>query len=458
MSAPLQPKPSFRALYIEPIHGTALYLHELIQGRLWLQVVIAMVLGLIVGTALGPTTGWTDPQVADAITSWLALPGQVFLVLLQMIVIPLVFTSIVLGLTSTQNLSQMKTLGLNCVIYFGATTVVAVIIGVLLALVIQPGILIDHGTIYSTLGTGADEAIAPLFPQFADLPGVIVTLLPRNPVSAMSDNEMLQVVVFAIVVGVALAMMDRSKAAPLSGVLESVLEVCMTVVRWAMILAPFAVFGLLAELTSKIGVGALVGMATYVGTVLFGLLLMFVLMILHIWVTERQNPLNFVKQTREVLLLAFSTSSSAAVMPLSIKVAESAFSVKPPVAKFVIPLGATVNMNGTALYQSVAAVFLAQVFDIELGLSGILLVVATTVGASIGTAATPGVGIVILAMVLSSIGVPPAGIALILGVDRILDMSRTVINVTGDICGAIYLNGVTDRLEKRAAKRAASTD
>ena len=218
--------------------------------------------------------------------------------------------------------------------------------------------------------------------------------------------------------------------------LGSLQEVCMTVVRWAMLLAPIAVFGLLAQLTAKLGLNALMGMAIYVGTVLAGLFLLFLVYLLIIFLVAREHPFKFISSVRDVLLLAFSTSSSAAVMPLSIKTAEEKLKVRPSVSQFVIPLGATINMNGTALYQGVAAIFLAQVFGIDIGMGGMVLIVLTSVGASIGAPATPGVGIVILSMVLGTVGIPAAGIALIMGVDRILDMSRTAINVSGDLVAA----------------------
>jgi Na+/H+-dicarboxylate symporter len=209
-------------------------------------------------------------------------------------------------------------------------------------------------------------------------------------------------------------------------------------------LAPFAVFGLLAQLTTKIGLNALLGMAVYVSTVLLGLLLLLLVYLLILWVFARQAPLPFLKAAREVLLLAFSTSSSAAVMPLSIKTVEEKLRVRSSISQFVIPLGATINMNGTALYQGVAAIFLAQVFSVDISTAGMLLIVVTAVGASIGSPATPGVGIVILALVLDSVGIPTAGIALILGVDRILDMSRTAINVCGDLTACVLMNRWVD--------------
>ena len=210
----------------------------------------------------------------------------------------------------------------------------------------------------------------------------------------------------------------------------------MTVVSWAMRLAPYAVFGLMAQLTAKIGFDALLGMAVYIATVLLGLLILLLLYLLIVYVVARETPIRFLASIREVMLLAFSTSSSAAVMPLSIKTAQQNLNVRPTISQFVIPLGATINMNGTALYQGVAAVFLAQVFGIELGLGAMLLIVVTAVGASIGSPGTPGVGMVILAMVLESVNIPAAGIVLIMGVDRLLDMSRTAVNVCGDLVAA----------------------
>jgi Na+/H+-dicarboxylate symporter len=196
----------------------------------------------------------------------------------------------------------------------------------------------------------------------------------------------------------------------------------------------------MARLTSQTGLEALIGVAVYVITVLIGLTLLFLLYLGIVSLLTPEKPLGFLRSIREVVLLAFSTSSSAAVMPLSIKTAEEKLAIRPSISQFVIPLGATINMNGTALYQSVAAVFLAQVFNIDIGIGGMALVVIMAVGASIGSPATPGVGIVILSVTLATIGVPPAGIALLMGVDRILDMSRTAINVMGDLVAAKLMN------------------
>lgn len=214
----------------------------------------------------------------------------------------------------------------------------------------------------------------------------------------------------------------------------------MTVVKVAMRLAPYAVFGLMTQLSSKIGFEALLGMAVYVGTVLLGLATLLGFYLTLVTVAGGRHPGKFLASAREVMLLAFSTSSSAAVLPMSIKTAEDKLQINPSVSQFVIPLGATINMDGTALYQGIAAIFLAQVFGIDLSMSAMLLIIVTTVGASIGAPATPGVGIVILAMVLKSVGIPVEGIALIVGVDRILDMSRTAINVCGDLTASVVIS------------------
>jgi Na+/H+-dicarboxylate symporter len=410
----------------------------LVRGRLWLQVLIGMALGIVTGILLGPSTGWLTPRAAQIVGNWLALPGQLFLTLIQMIVIPLVFASVIRGLAASENLEQLRKVGLRVTLYFLVTTAIAIVIGLQAALLIEPGNFIDRDMVQSIVSTAQLPAAADDLarPDAADIPAKLAHLLPRNPLTSMVEGEMLQVVLFAVIFGVALVMMAPDQARPLLDLLGSLQEVCMTVVRWAMLLAPIAVFGLLAQLTSKIGLDALLGMAVYVGTVLLGLATLFGLYLLLLWSLGGMGPRRFLGAARDALLLAFSTSSSAAVMPLSMKTAEERLGVRSSVAQFVIPLGATINMNGTALYQGVAAIFLAQVFGIDLSIGAMALIVVTAVGASVGSPATPGVGIVILAMVLDSVGIPPAGIALIMGVDRILDMARTAINVCGDLVAA----------------------
>lgn len=418
-------------------------LNRLLQGRLWIKVLAGMFLGIATGMLIGPTAGWLDTATATTLGNWLALPGQLFLTLIQMIVIPLIFASVVRGLSASESFEQLQRMGVGVVIYFVGTTVIAIIIGLAVASLIKPGHYVDSASLKSLMPAGSTAEASTLPgspPSLSELPDKLVTILPSNPLTSMVEGQMLQVVMFAMIMGVALVMMKPAQSKPLLDLMSSLQEVCMTVVGWAMRLAPLAVFGLMAQLTSKIGLDAILGMGVYVGTVLTGLLLLMSLYLVLIYLFSHQHPTSFLRSTRDVLLLAFSTSSSAAVMPLSIKTAEDKLQVHPSVSQFVIPLGATINMNGTALYQGVATVFLAQVFAVDLSSGALLLVIVTAVGASIGSPGTPGVGIVILAMVLETVGIPVAGVVLIMGVDRILDMSRTAVNVCGDLVAAKLMN------------------
>jgi len=434
---------SIGSVFPRPLSYLSGSLSALLRAKLWLQILIAMLTGIIAGLVVGPTTGLVDRHTAAIIADWFAFPGLLFLALIQMIVIPLIFASIIRGLASSQDLEQLKNVGLRAGAYFLTTTFAAITIGISLASVIQPGRFIDVQAVQAVEMSPAslpDSAAAQPLPTLQKLPEIIVTLLPSNPLSSMVHAEMLQVVIFAIVLGVALVMMAPAQSKPMLDLLGSLQEVCLTVVRWAMRLAPFAVFGLLFRLTAKVGPQALVGVSVYVATVLLGLAVLFALYMTILWLFARITPTEFLRNSRETLLLAFSTSSSAAVMPLTMRTLQEGFRVRPSVAQFVVPLGATVNMDGTALYQAVATVFLAQAFGVEMSVPMMLLLGVTAVGASIGTPSTPGVGIVILASVLKTAGVPTSGIALIIGVDRILDMSRTTLNVAGDMVASTILD------------------
>ncbi|MHA1565813.1 MAG: dicarboxylate/amino acid:cation symporter, partial [Alphaproteobacteria bacterium] len=227
---------------------------------------------------------------------------------------------------------------------------------------------------------------------------------------------------------------------PLLDLMSSVQAASMVIVGWVLRFAPVAVFGLLAHITARVGLSALIGTGVYVASVLFGLLLLFLFYLAIVVVVGHRKSRQFLGAIREVGVLAFSTSSSAAVMPLSLSTAEHKLNVRNSVARFVVPVGTTINMGGTALYQSVATLFLAQAFQIDIGFFGMLLIVVMATGAAIGSPGTPGVGIVILATILNSVGVPPSGIAIILGVDRILDMCRTAVNVTGDLVACVTID------------------
>jgi Na+/H+-dicarboxylate symporter len=414
------------------IHLTR-HLQGLIQGKLWLKILISMFLGLVVGLILSPHTGLVSPKAAEVFGSWLALPGNIFLGLIQMIVIPLILASIIRGMAASEDLEHLRQLGLRLVFYLTITTIVAITIGIGVTTVLQPGQFIDQSLVTSVVETAPAESQEGITetPELEAFPDIVISLFPENPLGSMMKGEMLQVVLFSLIIGFALVTMVSNHAKPLLELLGSIQEVCMTVVRWAMYLAPLAVFGLLAQITIKVGFEALLGMAAYVGTVLLALLLLLCFYLLIVFFVSGKSPLAFMGAIREAQLLAFSTSSSAAVMPLSLKTAKEKLKVRPSISEFVIPLGTTINMDGTALYQGAATVFLAQVFGIELGLSALVLIVVTTVAASLGTPATPGVGIVILSLVLESAGIPTAVSIFSVSITQIRSFNiRTVIFFT----------------------------
>lgn len=407
-----------------------------------------MVFGIGIGAILSPNgLSAVAPEKALFIAEWLVLPGHLFLNLIQMIVVPLVMSSIILGVGGSGDKGLIKSVGSRVSVYFVLTTTVAVTLGCILALLIRPGRFVDRALVESALSDAPQlPTVAPALPSAHQQ---IMSLVPHNPLEAALEQSMLQLVTLSIMLGVALLNIDKKRSEPLLSLLESVRELAMEIVGWSMRLAPLAVFGLLAEITTKLGLSAIIAMSAYVGTVLMGLALLFLIYVLIVRGVTGMPVSRFLRGVREVQLLAFSTSSSAAVMPLSIKVAEQELGVRPPIARFLIPLGATVNMDGTAIYQVIAAVFLAQVFGVDMSAGDLFLLSVTTVGASIGSPSTPGVGIVILATVLASFGIPATGIALILGVDRILDMSRTAVNVSGDLAACVVMNRLVPASEPR---------
>jgi Na+/H+-dicarboxylate symporter len=424
------------------------YLTGLVEGKLWAKVLVGLALGIAFGSALGPAAGWVEPQLAETITSWAALPGNVFIRLVQMIMIPLIVSSIVQGIAGGENAKQLEKMGPAVGLYFLVTTAFAVVVGVVMAFVVSPGRHFDAAAmgVATAVPASAAESAAASAPA-VNIPQLLPQILPTNPLASMVSGEMLSIVVFALITGIALAAMPEQTAEPVLRLLSSVQEICMTVTRWAMRLAPFAVFGLIAQVSARVGVEAITGLALYVATVVAALAVLMLLYAILLRTVARQPVGRFFRESRDVLLLAFSVASSAAVMPLSMKTVEERFGVSPSIARFVIPVGATINMNGTAAYQAVATVFLAQVYGLELNPLGLLLLVVTTVAASIGTPSAPGAGVIVLATVLSSVGIPIAGIALIIGVDSLLGMLRTSVNVAGDLTAAL----IFDRRQRQTA-------
>jgi len=413
------------------------YLQKLVKAKLWVKVVVALILGLGAGLLISPNTGLFTEGFSQSLGSWLALPGKLFLKLVQMIMIPLIFTSIISGIISNSS-EQLKQMGVKLLIYFVATTALSIIIGVAVATLLQPGkIIFDIGAFDLPKGSdlGGKKASG-----LGNIPDAITSLLPENPLASMVSGEMLSIVVFTIIIGVAITQLNSNMVAPINKMFHAIQEICMTVVSWSMKLVPYAVFGLIAQLVSSVGVESLRGIGYYVLVVLIGLTILLFMYMLILAIVAKTNPFTFLKNIRDVQLLAFATTSSAAVMPLSMKTAEEKLGIPAKISNFIIPIGTTINMDGTAIFQSVSTLFIAQAYGMELTIINIALIMVTIVAASIGTPAIPGGGVVILASVLQSAGIPVEGLVIIIGVERILGMFRTALNVTGDLTACAVFN------------------
>lgn len=427
----------------KPLRSLEVYLQSLIDAKLWVKVLVALFLGIGAGVLLSPNTGLVTETFSSELGDWLALPGKLFLKMVQMIMIPLIFASIITGIVSATG-EQLKKLGLGLGVYFVFTTTISIIIGTSLTMLIRPGVLLHDNSKEEHADALGEQNLEAQGSALENIPDAISSLLPENPLASMVTGEMLAIVIFTIIIGVAIVQLQSATKQPIMRLLGAIQEICMTIVGWAMRLVPYAVFGLMAQLTSSVGIASLKGIGMYVVTVLLGLLILLGLYLLIVTIVGRFNPITFLKKIGDVQLLAFSTTSSAAVMPLSIKTAQDELGVSKSISNFLIPVGATVNMDGTAIYQCISTLFIAQSYGLEMSISSIALVMFTIVAASIGTPAIPGGGVVILASVLQSAGIPAEGIVIIIGVERILGMFRTAINVTGDLTACVVFN----RLEK----------
>ena len=398
---------------------------------LWWKILLGMAFGIALGFILSPTgLAVVDDITATTLGEWIALPGVIFLGLLKMVVIPLVITSIVLGVIDSGSLHFLKTMGVRILPYFIMTTFISITIGVFVVQAINPAQYINSNFVSEIMSSS--DVPFEIFDELT-VPQRIENMLPVNFTEASLEKNMLQIVIYSILLGIIMLTLPKKKTKTFTELCEFGQAATMKVIEWAMILAPYAVFGLITNVTIQMGLDTLAGVGAYMACVLIGLLLMFMVYMAIIAFITKRNIFTFLKAIRNAQIFAFSTSSSAATMPFTLKAAEERLGIDEKISRFVVPLGATINMDGTALYQAAAALFLCSLFGVDLSNGEILLLMLTTVGASIGTPATPGVGIIILATILSGIGVPPEGIAIILGVDRILDMCRTTLNVTGDL-------------------------
>ena len=420
-----------------------------ITTRLWAQVMAGMAAGFALGLLLSEGAGLVAPETAALVGLWLALPGQIFLALIAMVLVPLIFSSIVGGLNGAGSGADLRAVGLRLVAFILLTTCAAAAVGVALAQWLQPGAALAGTAVAPARQAMASGQPAEPAVGLRALPDLIAGLLPTNPTASIVQGDMLAVVVLALLVGISVTQVDRARVAPFLALMDALLSISMNIVKWAMFLAPFAVFGLMAQLVTRVGLETVLGISGYVGVVLLGLALLLLGYMLVALVFAGLGPLRFVDLAGGNLLLAFSTSSSSAVMPVTIQTARR-LGVPDSVANLVVPLGATMNMAGTALYQAVAILFLAQLAGVELTPAQIVMVSGTLVASSIGAPGTPGVSIAILASVATGMGIPVAGMVIILGVDRLLDMCRTVVNVAGDLVAAVLLRDVTESKEAPA--------
>ncbi|NKI32397.1 dicarboxylate/amino acid:cation symporter [Croceivirga thetidis] len=403
------------------------------------KILIGMVLGILFGFLM---TGFEWGK--DFVTNWISPFGTIFIKLLKLIAIPLILASLIKGISDLKDISKFRNIGLRTIgIYIGTTTV-AIILGLVLVNILQPGNGISEETIakltetYAT-DSGVTAKLEEATRQKESGPlKFLEDMVPDNAVSALGNNQlMLQVIFFTIFMGISLLLIGEERAKPLKSFFDSLNDVVLKMVDLIMLTAPYAVFALLANVVvSSSDPEILLALLKYAGVVIAGLLLMIVFYCILVSVFAKKNPFWFLKELSPAQLLAFSTSSSAATLPVTMERVEEHIGVDKEVSSFVLPVGATINMDGTSLYQGVAAVFIAQALSFDLPLGAQLTIVLTALLASIGTAAVPGAGMVMLVIVLESVGFPAdkyaVGLALIFAVDRPLDMLRTVINVTGD--------------------------
>lgn len=392
------------------------------------KIFIGLLVGLVVGILVYylPEGTLRDDILIDGIFQLL---GQVFLRGIMMMVVPLVFISLVNGTASMGDVKKLGRVGARTILFYLVTTAFAVTLALALGYLLKPGIGLDLGAV---------EQIETTINEKTPLVQILYEMVPRNPISAMAEGNMLQIIVFAIITGIGLSVLG-DKVKLILQIFEQLNELVMKMVGFVMLFAPLGVFGLIARTFATVGYAALVPLLKYIIAVYIGL-------ILHAGLVYSGmlkgltglSPIKFYKKFFPAMSVAFSTASSNATIPINLEINEKQLGVPRNIAAFTIPLGATINMDGTAIMQGVATFFIAQVYNIPLNIGAILTVVLTATLASIGTAGVPGAGTIMLSMALQSIGLPLEGIGLIMGIDRLVDMGRTTVNITGDaVCTVI---------------------
>lgn len=422
-----------------------------------------ILIGMLLGLAFGFGMTFLD-WGKDFVTDWVSPFGTIFIKLLKLIAVPLILASLIKGISDLKDISKFRNMGLRTIGIYVGTTTVAVILGLLLVNVMQPGDGISEETITKLTDTYAtDKGVMMKLEQANQQKQsgplkFLEDMVPDNAFAALGNNQlMLQVIFFTIFLGISMLLVGEKRAKPLKKIFDSLNDVVLKMVDLIMLAAPIAVFALLANVVvSSSDPEILLALLKYAGVIVLGLGLMIVFYCILVAVLAKKNPFWFLKQISPAQLLAFSTSSSAATLPVTMERVEEHVGVDKEVSSFVLPVGATINMDGTSLYQGVAAVFIAQALSFDLPLSGQLVIVLTALLASIGTAAVPGAGMVMLVIVLESVGFPAdkyaVGLALIFAVDRPLDMLRTVVNITGDATVSTIVASSLGKLNKPKAK------
>ncbi|MCM3125995.1 MULTISPECIES: dicarboxylate/amino acid:cation symporter [Bacillaceae] len=394
--------------------------------KLSTKIIIALIAGGITGLLINLFAPGIFPQLDQFVFTPL---GKIFLNLINMLVVPIVFFSITLGTAGLGDPKKLGRIGLKTISYFLMTTTMALIIGISLSYVFQPGNV-------GTFDTANAEFQSKEAPPVSD---TLLNIIPKNPIQAFAEGNMLQIITFSVFVGFALTMLGN-KTKGILNLVEQGNDLLMYLVNLVMKFAPYGTFGLIVSAVGSQGLDAIKAMGLYMSVVLLALLIHSIFVYgSSVALLAKKSPIWFFKGFAPAMGVAFSTSSSNATLPISMSTAQKNLKVPESISSFVQPLGATINMDGTAIMQGVATIFIAQVFNVDLTFTQLITVVLTAVLASIGTAGVPGVGLIMLAMVLQSVNLPVEGIALIIGIDRLLDMTRTAVNITGDAACAVIV-------------------
>jgi Na+/H+-dicarboxylate symporter len=417
------------------------------------QILLGMVIGVLVGLLMTQVQGGKE-----IVQDWIKPFGKIFINALKLIAVPLILASLIKGVSDLKDISKLSKMGGRTIGIYIVTTVIAVSIGLVLVNVIKPGNSISDETRQELVANYSGETVKykdeAAKQQESGPLQALVDIVPENIFGAASENKnMLQVIFFALIFGIGLILIPEEKSKPVKDFFDGFNEVILKIIDLIMLAAPYGVFALLAALVVESpSIDLFKALVWYSFTVILGLLLMILFYNLIVWLVVKKNPATFLKGISPAQLLAFSTSSSAATLPVTMERVTEHLGVDEEVSSFVLPIGATINMDGTSLYQAVAAVFIAQAFGMDLTLGVQLGIIVTATLASIGSAAVPGAGMVMLVIVLGQAGIPEAGLALIFAIDRPLDMMRTTVNVTGDASVSMLVAKSLGRLHKPKVK------